>query len=296
MAKLSAFPKCYMKDIVEGRMSLEEWIEMGSALPVDGMELYLHFLRSYDSAYLADIRRRIAGKGLEIPMMCYSPDFTIPDKDQRQQEIVKQQEAIKVSAELGVGFCRTLSGQRQPDLQVEEGVKIVADAIQACLATAEENDVVLVMENHYKDDFWEFPEFAQKSEVYLAIINQIDSPYFGVQYDPSNAIVAGEDPIDVLHKVKHRVRTMHASDRHLLPGHTLAELTQADGTIGYSPYLCHGIIGHGLNDYDEIFRILYEVGYDGWISIEDGMNGMEELQESAEFLRRKMAQSGLAED
>jgi sugar phosphate isomerase/epimerase len=33
------------------------------------------------------------------------------------------------------------------------------------------------------------------------------------------------------------------------------------------------------------------VGYDGWISIEDGMNGLDELTRSAEFLKAKRAAS-----
>jgi sugar phosphate isomerase/epimerase len=43
-----------------------------------------------------------------------------------------------------------------------------------------------------------------------------------------------------------------------------------------------------LNDYDAIFRTLKEAGFDGWISIEDGMNGMDELIQSAQFLRGKI--------
>jgi sugar phosphate isomerase/epimerase len=111
--------------------------------------------------------------------------------------------------------------------------------------------------------------------------------HFGVQYDPSNAIVAGDDPIELLRRVAARVVSMHASDRYLAEGATLDDLRQADGTIGYSPNLRHGVTGQGLNDYDEIFRLLSEAGYRGWISIEDGMNGMEEMAESLRFLRQK---------
>ena len=46
-----------------------------------------------------------------------------------------------------------------------------------------------------------------------------ESPHFGVQYDPSNAVVGGFDPIAFLEKVKERVVTMHASDRYLVPRH-----------------------------------------------------------------------------
>jgi sugar phosphate isomerase/epimerase len=82
---------------------------------------------------------------------------------------------------------------------------------------------------------------------------------------------------------------MHASDRYLAPGASLDDLRQSDGTIGYSPDLRHGVTGKGLNDYDAIFRILADSGYHGWISIEDGMNGMHEMAQSLAFLREKCA-------
>jgi sugar phosphate isomerase/epimerase len=116
-----------------------------------------------------------------------------------------------------------------------------------------------------------------------------DTQHFGVQYDPSNAIVAGDDPIELLKRVADRVVSMHASDRYLAEGATLDDLRQTDGTLGYSPNLRHGVTGKGMNDYHAIFRILAEHGYRGWISIEDGMNGMPEMVESLAFLR-KMSQ------
>jgi sugar phosphate isomerase/epimerase len=122
------------------------------------------------------------------------------------------------------------------------------------------------------------------------VVNAIpDRSHFGVQYDPSNAIVAGDDPIKLLRAVADRVVSMHASDRHLEPGTTLDELRQTDGTIGYFAKLKHGVTGKGLNDYDAIFRILAGHNYRGWVSIEDGMNGMDEMAESLAFLRRMSA-------
>jgi sugar phosphate isomerase/epimerase len=78
---------------------------------------------------------------------------------------------------------------------------------------------------------------------------------------------------------------MHASDRYLEAGANIDELRQSDGTLGYSSKLKHGVTGKGLNDFDTIFRILKENNYQGWVSIEDGMNGMEEMAESLAFLR-----------
>jgi sugar phosphate isomerase/epimerase len=217
--------------------------------------------------------------------MCYSPDFVRADRKIWHEEVEKQKKVIRVTSELGGKFCRILSGQKWPDVTKEEGVKLVVEAINSCLPTAEEHDIILVIENHYKDSFWKYPEFAQKKDVFTKIVNQIDSPYFGIQFDPSNSIMAGEDPIDLLQAIKHRVRTMHASDRYLEPGTPIEELTQSNGTIGYPDKLHHGVTGEGLNDYDKIFSILKEVNFQGWISIEDGMNGMEEMKKSMDFLR-----------
>ena len=73
-----------------------------------------------------------------------------------------------------------------------------------------EHDVVLGLENHYKDGFWSYPEFAQNQDVFLALLDAIrNSGIFGVQYDPSNAIVAGDDPI-ALSTCGPRPRRQHA--------------------------------------------------------------------------------------
>jgi len=186
--------------------------------------------------------------------------------------------------------CRTLSGQRYPEVELRQGLEWVVDCIQQVIPAAREYDIILGLENHYKDGFWKYPEFAQKMDVFLALVDAIpEREYFGVQYDPSNAIVAGDDPLELLRRVADRVVSMHASDRYLAEGTTLDELRQSDGTLGYSPNLRHGVTGKGLNDYDTIFQILADHNYKGWISIEDGMNGIEEMQESLAFLRRMSA-------
>ncbi|MGI8635669.1 MAG: hypothetical protein ACR2KZ_09735, partial [Segetibacter sp.] len=54
--------------------------------------------------------------------------------------------------------------------------------------------------------------------------------------------------------------------------------------------LSHGEIGKGLNDYDAIFTELKRVDFNGWISIEDGVDGMDQLERSVRFLRKKIAE------
>ena len=269
-------------------MSIFDWIEKSKILGAEGLEMYEGFFTSLDDAYIDSVGEAIHKAGYEMPMLCASPNFTAPDPDERKRSIEHQVDMIRVTSRLGgpKAACRVLSGQRYPEVSREQGVEWVVASIKSLLPVAREYDVVLVMENHYKDGYWKYPEFAQKMDVFLEIIDAIDEHvYFGVQYDPSNAIVAGDDPIELLGKVLPRVKTMHASDRYLLPGTTLNELKAADGTIGYFDKLQHGVTGQGLNDYDRIFDILSKSGYAGWVSIEDGIHGMEEMKASIDFLK-----------
>jgi len=285
--KLAAFPKCYMDELcVHRTMTLADWIEIGARLEVQGLEFYSGFLED-DEVFLSRTKALLEKHGLEMPMLCCSPDFTESDPDLLAKEIAREKRMIEITAFFGGRFCRVLSGQRRPGLSVEAGIEQVVRAIKSLLPYAEQHGIILSMENHYKDSYWRYPEFAQKMAIFMAIIDQIDSPWLGVNYDPSNTLLAGEDPLELLDRVKHRVVSMHASDRYLSSG-TLEDLRKEEDVIGYASRLSHGVIGRGLNDYDKIFTILNSVGFSSWISIEDGMNGVDDLRESVHFLRAKI--------
>jgi sugar phosphate isomerase/epimerase len=271
---------------VHKTMTLFEWIEQAATLGVDGLEFYSGFLED-DETFLREVKSALKKHHLKMPMLCCSPDFTQPDPVLLQKEIEREKRMIEITAFFGGRFCRVLSGQRRPELSRENGIAQVVRVIQSLLPFAEEHNVVLNMENHYKDNYWQYPEFAQKMDVFCAIVDRIESPWFGVNYDPSNTILAGEDPLVLLERVKHRVVSMHASDRFLKSG-TLEDLRKEEDAIGYASRLSHGVIGKGINDYDKIFSTLHSVGFDSWISIEDGMGGMGELRESVHFLKTKI--------
>jgi sugar phosphate isomerase/epimerase len=292
MVQLAAFPKCFLDDIIVHKsMTLFDWIEKAGQLGVDGLEMHNLFFEEADEKYLEDVKEKCAKFGFTMPMLCFSPDFTQPDQKRRAEELEKQKKAIDLTVSLGGKFCRTLSGQNRPGLDRAKAVCWCVEMIREAVAYAEDRGIIINIENHYKDGYWEYPEFALNTDIFLEIIGQIDSPFFGVNFDPSNTIVAGEDPLELLEKIKSRVVSMHASDRYLKDGNlTDLRKLELDPVYGYAKTIQHGVVGKGLNDYDAIFRILKGAGFDGWISIEDGMNGMDELHESAKFLRGKINQ------
>jgi sugar phosphate isomerase/epimerase len=288
LPRISVFPKCYLDELVSGERSYVAWIHDAATLGGEGLEHFDEFFRSYADRDVAPALEAMAATGQISSMLCFSPDFTHPDPAERARQVARQRDAIDLTVRLGARHCRTLSGQKYPGLSLAEGVARAAACIEASLDYAVRRDVVLCLENHYKVGHWRYPEFAQQEEPFLALLDALPAtPYLGVQYDPSNAVVGGFDPIAFLDKVKHRVVTVHASDRYLAPGASLDQLRGHDGTIGYPDQLIHGETGRGTNDYDAIFRLLRSVDFAGWISVEDGMNGLDELRRSVAFLKQK---------
>jgi sugar phosphate isomerase/epimerase len=122
MAKLAAFPKCYMDQLcVDHTMTIFQWIDMASTLDVDGLEFYSGFVDSLSREDLIKVKRSLQEKKLEMPMMCYSPNFTNPDSEERRGEIKKQNAMVDLTAELGGKYCRSCR-QGYPDLSRQDGI------------------------------------------------------------------------------------------------------------------------------------------------------------------------------
>src|SRR5262245_11216501 len=160
---LAAIPKCFLDALcVQRKMTVDQWIDLAAGLGLDGLEFYWPFTPWQDPAELKRLRSKVEQLGMSIPMFCYSPDFTKPDLAERNKEIDQQKTAIQTAALLGARFCRVLTGQRRPGVTREQGLAWVQASFKELLPFAEANNVVLIIENHYKDGFWSYPEFAQK--------------------------------------------------------------------------------------------------------------------------------------
>lgn len=296
--RLAAFPKGFFYQLIDRHeLTIEDFIMRAPSLGVAGVELYPGFLPGTSDADVARLRHVAEAAEIELPMMCSSPDFINPEPGAWDRAVGKVREMVDVMVELNPPgqwrSVRVLSGQGWPGVPEAEGLARAVEGIMAVLGYAKPKGVWVVLENHYKDGLWTYPEFARSSSRFLHILSKIESPLFGVNFDPSNAVVAGEDPLALLDRVLPRVRSVGASDRLLRPGYSLADLDSHSGT-GYPQALMHGVVGEGLNDYPAIFSRLSAIGFSGWISIEDGEAGGEQgyadIAASARFLRALMAE------
>lgn len=267
--KLSCFPKYFMHQLVSGKMSLFEWIKIASDLDIEAIEIYNRFFESHEKAYLEKISCCLKEAKLKVHMICCSPDFSNPEKKIREKEIKRFKQDMNVAASFGASLIRTTTGQKYPQVSYKDGVEWVVECMETLLSHAQKRGVILALENHYKDDLWKYPEFAQKLDVFTEILDKIPSPHLKVNFDTSNSIMAEEDPVEVLQAVKDRVVSLHASDRQMVKGK-----------------LVHKAIGEGIVDFESIFTILKQTGFSGWVSIEDGVEGVEEIERSIIFLRK----------
>lgn len=295
--KIAAFPKGFFHQLIaRDGLTIEDFIGRAPSMGLAGVELYPKFLGGADDAAVSRLRAAADSAGVELPLMCSSPDFVDPSPGAWERNVSEMQQLVDVMAQLTDPAhwrsVRVLSGQAWPDVPEAEGLARAVEGIKAVTTYAAQKGVWVVMENHYKDGLWTYPEFAQSSERFLSIVREIPSPWFGVNFDPSNAIVAGEDPLQLLERVLGRVRSVGASDRSLRPGFSAEDLRSHRGQ-GYPEAVRHGVVGQGLNDYDAILSRLAGAGFTGWLSIEDGEAGGEQgfadIAASAAFLQDKVA-------
>ena len=115
MPKLAAFPKAYIRPLCkDGTMTLREWVDLAAPLGLDGLEYYSGFHELADPARWAEARRTVESRGLVIPMLCCSPDFSHPNAAFRRAEIEKEKTWIRMAATLGAGTagcCRGSAGR-----------------------------------------------------------------------------------------------------------------------------------------------------------------------------------------
>lgn len=270
--RFSAVPVIFFKSIVlERTMKLEEWFPLAASLELDGTEIHDRMLESFEPAYLDHIGQELARYDLRVSQLVGAADFTHPDPDVRACELGVTKRNIDAAARLDATCVRVTAGQAHPGVSRKQGVAWAAEGLRAAVEYAETCGVWVAYEDHYKDYFWERPDFSQRGEIFLEIVDRLRDTPLKINFDFGNPVMIGEDPLALLRQVVDRVVHVHCSDR-------------------FKGEYPHRIAGEGAVGFPAGFRILREAGYDGWLSSEyNGTEGMEGLRRSLEYLRRTWA-------
>jgi sugar phosphate isomerase/epimerase len=266
--KLSCLPVSFFDDIIEKRISIGQWAEMGASLGLDAIDISILFLPDHSSAYLTQVRNEIEDAGMRVAMVTTYPDFTHPDPNQRVKELELEREAIAVAAEIGAEIVRVTAGQAHPDTVRELGIQWAVKGLHQLMETTRESEIRLVYENHAKPGAWQYTDFSQPPDIFLEIVRRTEDLNLGVNFDTGNATAFAEDPLDLLEQVIDRVISVHASD------------TQRKGVLQ------HVLLGTGATPYPSIFSRLKRANWDGWICMEEAsFCGREGVKAASDYIR-----------
>ena len=178
---------------------------------------------------IRDMKEALKRHSLDISnlnafMMCAVQDFHHPswiEKDEafRQIRVQYTLDCIDLAAELGAKTISTEPGGPLPDgMDRGTALSIFSDGLQAVLPRAKDKGIQVLIE----------PEpdlLIQTSDEFLSFMEGFSHPNLGLNLDVGHFYCVGEDPAQVILKLKDHTRHYHLEDipenrehRHILPG------------------------------------------------------------------------------
>lgn len=267
--KVSCLPVSLFPDIISGRMSIQDWCKASKTCNLDGIDISMSFLQNHTPVYLESIKDALEIENVPIIMATSYPDFTHPDRNQREREFVYFARDIALCSELKIKYLRVLAGQAHPETKIVDGVRWAIENIRNASRIADHYGVQLLYEDHSKPGAWKYTDFSYPPDLFLEIVEGIWDTSVGVNFDTGNIVAYGSDPLPILKKILPKVETIHVSD--------MKEYGK------FSPVL----IGTGVVPLKEIFNFLKENKFDKWFCIEEAsFNGLMGVRQAVDAVRR----------
>ena len=205
--------------------------------------------------------------GVALSGLGYYPNALDPDPAVADAAVAHLRRLIAAAPLLGLGTVNGFVGR--------DWLKTVDDNWPRFLATwrplvkfAEDHGVRIGIENcpmlFTKDEWPGGKNLLATPAIWRRAFADINSPAFGLNYDPSHLLLQGIDPLSPLHEFRDKVFHVHAKDIQINPG-AVAEVGRFD-----FPNRWHQprIPGFGDIDWGRFVAELMRVGYDGAVCIE----------------------------
>jgi len=229
------------------RMTLEQFIDRANTLGVNGVSLESCFIAPLAEDYLSGIRQRLDACQLDRVYAWGHPDGLEGGKNERAYDemIASLDHARWIGAPVMRVVGSSLMFRHEPHgPQIERLSRMFSSAVKH----AEKYDIRLAVENHI--DF--------TSDEMLQLIENVDSPYLGINFDTGNFLRLLDDPVKGMEKLAKHVYATHIKDLRVQKGAT------ADDWFFFS---CTPV-GDGVVDNLKLARILDHSGYEGFLAVE----------------------------
>jgi sugar phosphate isomerase/epimerase len=227
-------------------------IDHAAEIGLDGVDILHRQMESEDNSYLQKIKKHAFLNGIALTCLSIHQGFVTPDKEELKKNVDHTKKCIELASRMGIPCMRLNTGRWNtiksfdelmknrgvepilPGYTEDDGFKWCADGIQQCLKTAEDNGVLLALENHWG--------LGSTPEGMIRLHKEVNSPWLGLLMDTGNFL---EEPYEKLRKIAPYTSFVQAK-------------TYYGGGEWYSLDL----------DYNRIMEILSNIGYKGYVSIE----------------------------
>jgi sugar phosphate isomerase/epimerase len=159
-------------------MSLFDFIDFASTLPLDAVELTSYYFAETGDAYLDKLKAHAASKKLAISGVPVRCDFCVKDEAKRKTDIEHVKKWIGIAKRLGAQTVRIFAGKLEKGETLDVAQKRVVSALEELCVVAEKEGILLALENH--GGITDTPEHL------LALVQPVKSPALGVNVDTGN--------------------------------------------------------------------------------------------------------------
>lgn len=208
-----------------------------------------------------------ADRHVQISSLAYYPNTMDPDEKKRERYIGHLYKLIDASVLLDVNMITTFVG-RDPKKTVSQNLEMVRQIWPPIVQYAKERGVKIGIENCpmlFTDDEWPGGQNLMTSPAnWRKIFEIIDSPNFGLNFDPSHFVWQQMDYIAPIYEFRDKIFHVHYKDIKVY------EDRLADVGIMAPPlaYMTPKLPGLGDVDWGRYVSALTDIGYNGCTCIE----------------------------
>ena len=232
-----------------------------------------------DGDAVTGIQRKLSSAGVSITGLGYYPNPLTPDANESEVVTAHLREVILAAEKLGVPIVNTFVG-RDWHLTLADNWKRFRVVWRPLIQFAADHGVAIAIENcpmRFTRDEWPGGKnLASSPAMWRQMFEEIDSPNFGLNLDPSHLVLQYIDVVRAVEEFGDRILHVHAKDLQVD-----AEGLYEVGVMADNPKDWHTpkIPGRGQVPWRPLFQALRKVGYDGWVTIEIEDPAFKTLQE-----------------
>ena len=236
-----------MQETPEKYKTVDDLLELGKRLGVDGISLETCFLPSLDDGYLKELGAKLKEYGFDTVFAWGHPNGL--ERGLNPEAFEEMKRLIPKTTLLGTDVMRiTGSAFDWRHENHRDHIERLVPMYKEATKIAEDCGVRLAAENH----------IDYTSDEMLEMIQAVDSPNFGINFDTGNFLRQLDDPIKGMEKLAPYVFSTHIKDLVMHP------TARPDDWY----FFCGVPVGMGLVDNLKLAQILKEHNYQGFLAVE----------------------------